>query len=523
MFTKKVFLLGLQHWRPQLCRNIAAKNDIGSNKLCKYFDISESKAEFICLKQPVINKLDETKMESLIETILDLGFSKEILIKAPLMFSIMPITLRFRYKVLEESGFENIAPVHLLSYLSLVKQKSIGQLKASGELPNMLNVENRLASFMTQWPTSLTTLVYGDIDKTTLYNLRLKILQRYLELVLDLTEEEFIRGLKTYPTIRHRPLEVINETLNILQSVIAIPDKKIKSNLYLIHADPDNLKRIIYKFRSIGGIDVKEIIRLHPKLATKRYDSLLETRNILQQFGISDEAQRRCFDIYTLGPATVRARLEEAKTIPEFQTFLNHPRFLKMIHYKNTAMKRLRNLYNSKKKCLSLNILSGSSMHYEIFEKAPGDRLGKGKDLIFCISQSLGNGYSSSQIRNIVRRHPFWINVPLVQVKFVYKQLSRNFSVQDIYENCVLLLYPWNKIKKVLDTLGEMETGESLNNQEQLNINILNKSQKLSLVLYYLEKNHYFSGNGVWTEEKSKAIVETPNTEDFKFSSVNKL
>lgn len=511
MLTKKVFLLGLQHWRPQLCRNIAAKNDSGSYKLCKYFDISENKAELICLKQPVINKMDETKLKSLIETVLDLGFSREVLIKDPLMFGMIPITLRFRYKVLEESGFDNITPVHLLSYLSLVKQKSIGHLKASGELPSMLNVENRLASFMTQWPTSLTTLVYGDINKTTLYNLRLNILQRYFELVLDMTEEEFIRGLKTYPTIRHRPLEVINETLNILKSVIAIPDKKIKSNMYLIHADPENLKLIIYKFRSIGGIDIKEIIRLHPKLATKRYASLVETRNILQQFSISDEAQRRCFDIYTLSPDTVRARLEEAQTIPEFQTFLNHPRFLKMIHYKNTAMKRLRNLYNSKKKCLSLNILSGSSMHFEIFEKAPGDRLGKGKDLIFCISQSLGNNYSSSQIRNLVKRHPFWINVPLVQVKFVYKQLSRNFGAQDIYENCPLLLYPWNKIKKILDTLEDMGTGESLNNQEHLKLNVLSKSQKLSLVLYYLEKNHYFSGNGVWTDEKSKAILEIPN------------
>ncbi|XP_063632924.1 transcription termination factor 5, mitochondrial-like [Cydia splendana] len=514
MIIQKFYKLGLLYWRPHSNRYYSVVSNIGSSKLCRYFGITQDQAEFICLKQPYVKKLDESTLKCLIDTVCDLGFSRKILIKDPLLFSILPITMKFRHKVLDECGFENITPKHILTYLQLIKQKTIGQLKKSGELPTMLNVENRLASYMTQWPTSLTTLIYIDINETTMYSLRLKILQRYLELMLDLTEDEFQRGLKTYPTIKHRPLEIINETLNILQSVVKIPDKKIKGNLYLVHVDPENLKKIIYKFRSIGGIDIKEILRLHPKLATKKYEVMVETRNILQEYGITDEAQRRCFDIYTLSPDTVRTRLEEAKSIPEFHTFLNHPRFLKMIHYKNTAMHRLRSLYNNRKKCLSLNILSGSSVQYETFERAPGDRLGKGKDLVFCISQSLGDMYSSTQIRNMVKRHPFWINVPLVQVKFVYQQLSRKFGVQDIYENCPILLYPWTKIKKVLDILEtKQKPAESLHSIELLDFTKVEKSQKLSLVLYYLEKNHYFSGNGVWTEEKCKSI-EMSNYQD---------
>ncbi|XP_048005545.1 transcription termination factor 5, mitochondrial-like [Leguminivora glycinivorella] len=505
MIIQKFYRLGLLYRRPHTYRYFSTVSNIGSSKLCQYFDITQEQAEFICLKQPYVNKLDESTLKCLIDTVRDLGFTRKVLIKDPLLFSILPITIKFRHKVLDECGFENITPKHILSYLQIMKQTTIGQLKKSGELSTMLNVENRLASYMTQWPTSLTTLIYGDINEITMYTLRLKILQRYLELMLDLTEDEFQRGIKTYPTIKHRPLEYINETLNILQSVVKIPDKKIKGNLYLIHVDPENLKKIIYKLRSIGGVDIKDILRLHPKLATKKYEVMVETRHVLQEYGITDEAQRRCFDIYTLSPDTVRTRLEEAKTIPEFQTFLNHPRFLKMIHYKNTAMLRLRSLYNNRKKCLSLNILSGSAVQYDTFEKAPGDRLGKGKDLVFCISQCLGDMYSSAQIRNTVKRHPFWINVPLVQIKFVYQQLSRKFSVQDIYENCPILLYPWAKIKKVLDIFEvKQKPAESLYSIELLDLTKLEKSQKLSLVLYYLEKNHYFSGNGVWTEEKCK-------------------
>ncbi|XP_028158384.1 transcription termination factor 5, mitochondrial-like [Ostrinia furnacalis] len=517
MFMRAVFRSKI----PRIIRLHYSTENLTSKKLSDLFNISENSAQFICLKHPVINKLDNERLGSLLTTMDELGFHKKLLIEEPLLFSILPITLKYRYKVLEECGIEKVNVDHILSYLPIMKKKTIGDLKASGMLLDFVKVENRLASYMTQWPTSLTTLIYGDIDKNTLYSLRLKIIQRYLELVLDLSKEEFYRGIKTYPTIKHRPLQTINETLNILQSEIMIPNHKIKTNLYLVHADPDNLRKIVHKFRTIGGIDVKEVIRLHPKLATKSYSTLSEIRKILNEYGISNEAQMRCFDIYTLGPDTVRERLEKAKKIPEFKTFFNHPRFLKMIHYKNTALKRLTNLYGNNKKCLSLNILSGSSAHFESFEKAPGDRLGKGKDLVFCISQCLKGKYSSNEIRKSLKRHPFWINIPLVQVNTVYEKLSKSFSSRDIYENCPILLYPWNKIREALNLYNNKNSQQKLLIPECVDLTKLSKSQKLSLVLYLLEKNHYFTGNGVWSEEK-KALIDPSDAKSYLIEMNNK-
>lgn len=475
--------------------------------LCKHLNISESKAHYICMKHPVITKLNDERIESLVHTVNEVGLSNRSLLEEPALFGILPVTLKFRYKVLEECGIQNISSACLTTYLTILKQKTIGELKTLGHLPPHINVENKLASYMTQWPTSLTTLIDEDVNCTSLYTLRLKIIQRYLEIVLDLTSEEFYRGVKTYPTIKHRPLEYINETLEILQLQIMIPNHKIKNNLYLIHVDPENLKNIIHKFRSIGGIDIKEVIRMHPKLATRNCNTMLETRNVLEEYGISNEAQRRCFSIYTLAPETVKERLEQAKSIPEFSAFNKHPRFLKMIHYNTTAMKRLNKLYNNNKKCVSLNVLSGSAAHYEIFEKAPGDRLGKGKDLLFCISQSLGKKFNMANVRNVIKRHPFWINTPVLQVKYVYEQLSAQFTDQDIYENCPILLYPWKKVRETLHIIDKKLIEKQIPMfQENLNYQSLSKSQKLSLVLYLLEKNHYFSGNGVWIEEKNKNV-----------------
>lgn len=476
--------------------------------LRQHFNLSDNVAKHLCIKHPIITKLDESTVKALIRTVHELGYAEDVLIEEPVLFAMLPITIKYRHQILTECGFINVSPDLIASYLTVMKQKRIGDLRKSGSIPSILNIENRLASCMTQWPTSLTSSMWGDANQITLYSLRLQIIQRYLELMLDITSHEFSRGIVTYPTLKHRPLAVINETLTILQSQLVLPTRKIKSNFYLVHGDPENIKNIIFKLRSIGSIDIKEIIRKHPKIAMKNYNDLVEIRKILKEYKISDEAQRRCFEIYTLSSSTVRERMERAKGIPEFETFNNHPRFLKMIYFNNTAIKRLQKLYNNNKKCLSLNILSGSSAHYEVYEKAPGDRLGKCNDLVFCISQLLGKKYKNIDIRHVIKRHPFWINIPLIQVKYVFEKLSTEFSPDEIFENCSILLYPWNKIKAILSNFdNEILPNKTSHSHESLNTGSLSKSQKLSLVLYTLERDHYFTGNGVWTEEKIKTIV----------------
>ncbi|XP_045504341.1 transcription termination factor 5, mitochondrial-like [Colias croceus] len=501
-------LLSMSTRRVIHLRFISSKQSENIVIFCNHLGISKEKAEYIQIKQPYLKKINEEEIKNLINTVYEIGYPKDVLVQHSHLFSMLPITIINRYKILEECGCQNIRPDQLLSYLTIMKQKTIGELKKADILPAMLNVENKLASCMTQWPTSLTSLIYEDVNLITLYNLRIKIIQRYLELMLDLSNEEFYRGLKTYPTIKHRPLKAINETLVILQSQLAIPNYKIKSNLYLIHVDPDNLKKILYDIRTLGGIDVKEVIRMYPKIATKNYSALIEMSKVLEKHGLKPEAQARCLEIFTLSPKTVDERIEHAKTTPEFSIYIDHPRFLKMIYFNKTVLKRITVLRNNNKKCLSLNILSGSSARYEIFEKSPGDRLGKGKDLVFTIDQLLENKYSKKEIRNVIRKHPFWINIPLIEVKYVYDKLSKQFSQQDIFENCVILLYPWYKINEALEIINGVSSINIENYlKEHINFSSLSMSQKLSLVLYIVEKKHYFSGNGVWTEEQKKNIA----------------
>lgn len=514
MIFDKWSKLCFRRWKCSSAQKFLSTQHRGKNmewketlQLGPLLDISKFEADYLSLRYPLIEKLNETKIKKMIDTLNKLGLSKDVLIEQPMLFGMLPVTLEHRYRVLEECGIQNITGEHITSYLHIIKKKTITELKKSSIINPNLNIENKLASYMTQWPTSLTTLIQCDIERQTLYDLRLKIIQRYLELILDLSEEEFNRGLRTYPTIKHRPLRTVNETLTLLQAKIMMPLMKIKSNLYLVHANSDNLKQILYKFKSIGGIDIKEIIRMHPKLCISSYDNMMKIKEILQNYGISDEAQIRCFDIYTLSPETVRDRIEKARKTPEFQVFLNHPRFLKIIYYNKNATKRMLELYNTDKKCFTLNSLTSCLDHFKKFEKAPGDRLGKGKDLLYCLTMEFGGKYATSDIRKMIKRHQFWINTPLVHVKLIYKKLAVTFSTEDIYENCPILLYPLNGIKDMLQLLdfnNKAALCQLLPCFEHIDISNLSKSQILSLTLYLLEKKHYFSGNGVWTDEKQK-------------------
>ncbi|XP_050673291.1 transcription termination factor 5, mitochondrial-like [Leptidea sinapis] len=496
-------------------RNYSNSSD-NADFLCEHLQITKDKAKFIQIKQPYIQKLTEADIISSVRAISEIGFPREVLFEHPSLFHMQPITMKNRHNVLVECGFERITGELLLSYLTIMKQKTLKELRNMGLLPALLNIENKLASYMTQWPTSLTTLIQGDSNLTTLYNLRLKIIQRYLELMLDLTEDEFYRGIKTYPTIKHRPLRSINETLRILQSYISLPNEKIKSNLYLIHADPENLNNILYKLRSIGGMDIREVIRMYPKIATKNCTTLLEIKRLLDKHGVTAEAQTRCFQIYTLSEKTIDKRLKDAQSLPELSVYREHPRFLKMIHYNTRVLKRMRNVKTNNKRCLSLNVLSGSSARYETFEKTPGDRLGKGKDLVFSISQALGKNYRMSEIHKTIKKHPFWMNIPLVEVKYVCDKLKQTYSIQDIFENCSIVLYPWDKIREAIRTIEENKDGKIYPVTSNFNLKKISKSQKLSLALYTIEKTHYFSGNGVWTDEKNKNIVNLSDIKLFK-------
>lgn len=95
------------------------------------------------------------------------------------------------------------------------------------------------------------------------------------------------------------------------------------------------------------------------------------------------------------------------------------------------------------------------------------------------------------EIRTKLQRHPYWLNVSLVTMLNSLEYLQINFTEADIYSNIHLILYPVSKIKSKLKEIEVQNYG-------------ITKSQMLSLCLYLIEVEYYFTGDGIWSESIEK-------------------
>lgn len=63
-------------------------------------------------------------------------------------------------------------------------------------------------------------------------------------------------------------------------------------------------------------------------------------------------------NIFHLSPNTVKERLEDIQSVPEFRIHLSNPKILQLIIHHNRAKSRLNFLHQVKLKCASLYLLS---------------------------------------------------------------------------------------------------------------------------------------------------------------------
>lgn len=87
--------------------------------------------------------------------------------------------------------------------------------------------------------------------------------------------------------------------------------------------------------------------------------------NFFQEFNISNESIRKCWDIFTLSSDTVYERLHDLDKIPEFKVLKSHPRILRLVHFQKKVVSRLNYLQDMRVKCASLHILSSTRDQFE--------------------------------------------------------------------------------------------------------------------------------------------------------------
>ena len=381
--------------------------------------------------------LEDLKREEVIDIMqffFDSGYNQNDLFKHRQILQNSYLTLRNRTKIYEECGFVTPHNLSLLTKYIIVMNKSVDVLKKNKVIPMDLDLGNRLIKIASP---DLSIELKTDIP---LKMFRKLVLNEILKFRLELNDSDIAKMWNCYSRMQHKSFESILEMLDLMENQVGLTKQKIRTNLYLLYGDPNNLKKYLKDFDKIAGMDIKEVLIMRPKIIMCNAESTKLILSYLRKYEIPEMGLINCFELLTLSPNTILDRLMQLKKIKEFDVLITHPRVLRLVHYFNKAKIRLEYLQQIKLKCISLNVLSSSSLAFEKYAKDGYDKT-KGVDTVLYICNEFKK--EVKEVRDMMWRHYNWCSVPTMRIKNTLEFLKyKGYKLEDIYESIHLLLYP---------------------------------------------------------------------------------
>ncbi|XP_034823923.1 transcription termination factor 5, mitochondrial-like [Maniola hyperantus] len=473
-------------------------------------------------KHPKVIRLSDESLQCTLQVLSKFGISAEDACLEPHIFCMNPITMDNYGEILKECDFSIILPKHIIRYHTLVKSRTISQLKKEGLLRDDAKLEELLHEYFHEWPKECHDLNNFQDTDTNILTVRMSVLERYLQWRLCITTDEFKNYCKNYLPLKHRPMCDIKEALNIAENDIKFNKETIRRNGFIISSDPVNTKLILENVEALGGVDIREVVRSEPAILKNNYQAILEIRNLLTQYNISDDAQQHCFRVYCMRPKTVQERLEQLSNVKEYKVLSTNPRVLYMVVHERKMMNRLNKIRAAKKQCYSLNHLVSSNKLFNTYISSFGDKVCS-KDIAILISTSLhARGISNKSVLDKLKRHKYWLHTALNAIGENIHLLKKQFDDDVIFDNCQILLYPVLELEQYVNFLLKLRKGDMSPNESSqieldatynnINCRILTDRQILSLVLYEIEKKYHFSGDGIWNRlDGGKADTQVIN------------
>lgn len=372
-------------------------------------------------------------------------------------------------------------------------------LKAGNLIPYKVNVPENLISYLSPKPTNfdisdlndrhLWTYVHMSIVKRYLsmyvfcdfkvYTTRLIYViyfKKFAEWRLNTTQDEIEKLYRIHKMIRGKSLVYLCENIALAEDLNFPPEKMLKFG-YLLHNYPKYPKFVLENMPNLAGADMKKAMRTYPKLVTvspKNYHIIYDFLKVcnfsghfkkkdvyfilFQKENFPDETIRKSMNIFHVSPNTIKRRLKELQSTPEFRVYLHHPKILSLIVHHNRAKSRLSFLQEVKLNCASFYVLREyfillvnsstiTTVVVESDENIFNHYIKEGRDVnlrnevLTFIQEKLNS--KSDEIETNLKKHPFFVNVPLLQIEETYNYLSdRGYKNEDLEKVVQLLLYP---------------------------------------------------------------------------------
>ncbi|CAH0405933.1 unnamed protein product [Chilo suppressalis] len=480
--------------------------------------ISERDRPILKKKHPNIEVLTNERVQCTLNILKKFGITPFEACQNLHLFSMNPITMDNYAEILKECGFIHIIPQYIIRYHTIVRSKTIEYLKKKGLVRTEFVLEESLLNSFPEWLSSNKHLENFQDSDTSILTVRMSVLEKYLNWRLSTTAEEFQKYCRHYLPLKHKPMTDIREALDIAQNDIKFSVESIRRNGFIISADPIKTKMLLENVTTLAGLDIRKVIRIEPAILKNNYLAVLHIRNLMEEYRISEAAQQRYLKVYCMKPQTVQQRLDELKSLKEYQVLSSNPRALSMVVHKNKMLSRLKKIQETEKQCYSLNNLVASSTVFNNYMSGFGNRA-CGRDMAILIASyanAENDNYKSTNsetIKNIVKqlkKHKYYLHAALIVVDTNIQFLKKKFDNSVIFRHCQLLLYPLSELEYYLNHLLELRSGntEKTDHKVQLDATYnnlkyhqLTDDQILSLVLYEIEKKYHFSGDGIWAKQ----------------------
>ncbi|CAH1104605.1 unnamed protein product [Psylliodes chrysocephalus] len=469
-------------------------NVVNSQILSDLFGISCNEANLYVDKHKLQHKDGELLAQS-VELCRSFGYQNMDILNTPNLLTVHPLELIQHYKALHEGGFNDITP-HVLAKARTYMRRLIIQLKAKNLIPYSTNVPEMLISYIED--KNIAERVRKNYRNKKIWNdIHLEVLKNFLRIRLNGTKDEIDNLIRIHKFVRNKSFRVIQENIKVAQSLGFEPRKIIKYG-YLLASCPSYAETTLRDLGNIAGIDMKRAMRLYPKLMITPPRNIIKTYGILKQFDIPDETIRQQPNVFHMAPQTVRVRLQEIENSPDLKLLLQHPKILALVVHHNRANDRLSFLQQSQIRCVPLTILKTNvNNEYEEYLKE-GKDVHKKSDVLEYLKKIFS--IKKNDIKEKISRHPYYLQVPLKDMQETYDYLvSNSFTSCSIYKVIYILLYPVTKVRNIHD---------QLKSDINYNYKSLSQANKLNLMVYLMEKEHHFTGNGIWEKDKMPDHIE---------------
>lgn len=470
-------------------------------------------------KHPELKTVKRKDLLNSYHTLKALNYSVDDIVTKPMIIYYGASTLSNRHSVLIECGFQNITIQTLFKYVTVIN-KPIDMLKAHRCIPYDVDVPERLKKCFTNVQLCNFQLQENVDESIPLKILRQNILNAYLRERLQMEDADLQKLWRVYARVRHKSFRSVQDIIELLTKEFKFPAERLRKNSFLLHGDADNVRRILQEIPTINDHDIRDIGYRRPKILMSTCDGLKQTLKHVKSFGIREDAVLRCLEVLTLGPDTVLERLRDLNEIEQFQVLGSNPRVLRLVHYQNKARLRLDYLNQLRVRCASLHILSCGSEAFAKFARDGSDRT-KGRDIVVYLGNVLEK--DEQLLRNVLSRHPNWCHIPVLHVKQCLEYLlGKKFKLDEIFHNIHLLLYPIKRIEEKMFLLQHPDTMQELR-LPVANVHALENNEILTLILYLIESEFHFTGDGIWTEQHTHHVENFNNLlPDFP-ESLNKV